>query len=151
MNAARKDGPAFVKNIVKPYLKETETSKTSYVNSLIRTLNKTKGLEPFKIDPILERKAKEWAVSSGKKGIVGHGNINRRLYYLIKEKGSMAENCTYGNYTAIDAVMDLLIDEGIRGLGHRKNILNPAYVHIGIASANHKSFGVVVVMNFSEK
>jgi uncharacterized protein YkwD len=149
LNFARNDGPKFVKEVVMPYLKENGTKRTSYVKSLIKTLNKTKGVEPLKGDKVLGQKAKEWALESGRKGVKGHGNIKKRLFYLISKKGAMAENCTYGNYTALDAVMSLLIDEGISSLGHRKNILNPIYQKVGIAYAKHTRYGIVLVMNFS--
>lgn len=151
LNFARNDGPGFVKEVLTPFLKKNGRKKTSYVKSLIKTLNKTKGLAPLESDKILGQKAKEWALESGRKGIKGHGNIKKRLFYLISRKGAMAENCSYGKYTATDAVMSLLIDEGISSLGHRKNILNPKYRKIGIAYAKHSRYGIVVVMDFSER
>lgn len=149
MNLARADGKKFLDSIVYPYLKENNIEKTSYVRSLISTLKKTKGVQPLKLDKELNQTAKAWAVESGKRGEKGHRNIKKRLYKL--NRGSMAENCTYGADSDLEAIMDLLIDEGIRSLGHRKSILNPTYKFIGMGSSTHKVYGTCVVQNFASR
>jgi uncharacterized protein YkwD len=47
--------------------------------------------------------------------------------------------------------MQLLIDDGIESLGHRKNILEPKYQWIGIAIEPHKTYRTNCVMDFAER
>jgi uncharacterized protein YkwD len=46
--------------------------------------------------------------------------------------------------------MALLIDDGIKSLGHRKNILNAGFHFVGIAIEPHKTYGTNCVMDFAE-
>lgn len=149
MNLARADGKKFIDSILNPYLEANNVPRTSYVRSLITDLKKTKNIQPLKLDTELNGTARAWAIESGKKGVIGHRNIKKRLYVL--NRGAMAENCTYGDESDLEAIMSLLIDEGIKGVGHRKNILNPAYNYVGLGSAKHKEYGTCVVMNFAER
>jgi len=59
-----------------------------------------------------------------------------------------AENCSFGKSTAKDIALQLLIDEGVASLGHRKNILNPQYSQLGVAFGNHKKYRNCCVMDF---
>lgn len=60
----------------------------------------------------------------------------------------MAENCSFGKFRAKDIVMQLLIDDGVASLGHRKNILNPKYSQLGVAFGDHKKYKKCTVMDF---
>lgn len=63
--------------------------------------------------------------------------------------GCAAENLYAGeNRTALQVVMDLLIDQGVQSLGHRKNLLNPDYHTIGIVIKSYSDDGRVVVIDF---
>ena len=48
----------------------------------------------------------------------------------------------------LSIVITLLIDDGIKGLGHRKNILNESYNSVGVAIRPHKSYRVNCVIDF---
>ena len=60
----------------------------------------------------------------------------------------LAENCSFGKAGAKDIVLQLLIGEGVASLGHRKNILNPAYSKLGVAYGVHKKYRQCAVMDF---
>jgi len=60
----------------------------------------------------------------------------------------VGENIYYGEFTAEEIVLQLLIDEGIEDLGHRKNILNPRFNSIGVSIKPHKSYVYNCVMSF---
>ena len=50
----------------------------------------------------------------------------------LDAQGPMAnENLCGGSNTAREAVIQLLIDQGIPGYGHRHNMLDPAWKYIG--------------------
>ena len=55
--------------------------------------------------------------------------------------------------TAVDAavmVMSLFIDDGVRGRGHRTNLLERDYHAIGVGCGPHTRFGTVCVLDFAD-
>ena len=56
------------------------------------------------------------------------------------------ECCQYGTDNALGVVMQLLIDEGIESLGHRK-ILMGDYTLIGVAMRPHIAYRVNTVLD----
>jgi uncharacterized protein YkwD len=60
-----------------------------------------------------------------------------------------AQNIMNGSKNIMESVLSLIIDDGVQGRGHRKNILNPSHRTIGIASEDHPSMGVIVVCNYA--
>ena len=60
-----------------------------------------------------------------------------------------AENIAYGRHTAREIVLALIVDDGVRGRGHRKNIFNPTYNVAGAAYGSHARFGSVCSIDFA--
>ena len=60
-----------------------------------------------------------------------------------------AENIAYGQRSARAIVMALIIDDGIRSRGHRKNIFNRNYNVAGAAYGSHARFGSVCSIDFA--
>lgn len=56
-----------------------------------------------------------------------HGKWMKKRGTFKHSKYQYAENLVTGNQVIRHSVIDLLIDHGVRGRGHRKNILNPLY------------------------
>jgi len=145
-NLARFDGDLFSKTFLKEYIEKNQIKYTPYVKSLFSDLMKTKNEDLFKPDKRIYGLAKEHAVWSGKKGKTGHKKFQDRAKRSKHSK--FAENAQYGYFMANDIVMDLLIDEGIQSLGHRKNILSPLYKYIGVSIQPHKVYKYNCVMDF---
>ena len=57
------------------------------------------------------------------------------------------ENCSYGYSRGIDVVMQLLIDKGVKSLGHRKNLLSNS-VGMGASIQPHKTYAHCAVLDF---
>jgi len=55
-------------------------------------------------------------------------------------KGLMGENLAFGNKTGKDAILSLLIDDGIPNRLHRKNLFSDEFTHIGMAMGEHMSY-----------
>ena len=152
MNMARFDGSLFGETFVKAYMEAGMAKNTSYLRSLYRDLNNTSGLPLLYPEKDLTSVAQGHALKSGQTGHVGHRDINKRFAPL---KGNpykaWGENCSYGYRDAVDIVITLLIDEGIKEEGHRKNILKPNFNSIGVAIRPHKNYEVNCVMDFGSK
>jgi uncharacterized protein YkwD len=152
MNLARQNGPLFAETFLKQYVEENQIKKTSYLKSLNRELKKVSGLTPLVPEEDLTSIAQGHAAKSGKTGHVGHRDMDKRFAPL---RGNpyygWAENCSYGYQEALSIVITLLIDEGIKDLGHRKNILNESYNSVGVAIRPHKSYRVNCVIDFGKK
>ncbi len=148
-NLARYDGKLFAESFLKEFL--LDQKPTSYTRSLYRDLKKVKGLSMFYPEKDLYSIALGHAKISGKKGTTGHQRFKKRFEPVMRKYNMVAENCAYGYEDAVKIVLELLIDEGISSLGHRKNILNPAFNSIGVSIQDHKNYGSNCVMDFGKK
>lgn len=124
----------------------TKESPDQYRNSaqrksLMRDLETMKPVGALQPDSLLADMASCFQKELNKTGNTGHDR-------KICKEDYMAENCSFGKHTAIDVVMQLLIDEGVASLGHRRNILNPEYTKLGVAFGDHKRFQKCAVMDF---
>jgi uncharacterized protein YkwD len=61
----------------------------------------------------------------------------------------IAENIAYGGTGARQIVIYLLIDDGVKSRGHRKNFLNPDFKMMGVATGSHPEYGSMTVMDFA--
>lgn len=146
-NLARTDGQLFVRTLLDNYLQSKGNSKRSrYVASLISDLNKVKGLPILQLNEKLCQSAAFHAHDMGMKGLTGHNSSDgtiafTRIKRFLKPTGNytLAENCSYGFSKALDIVMQLLIDEGVRDIGHRKNLLSTKLDQVGVAIQPHQS------------
>lgn len=109
--------------------------------SLILDLNAFKACDAYAPDSALTKMAECFQLELQANGKTGHDRKNCTEDYL-------AENCSFGKSSARDIVLQLLIDEGIASLGHRKNILNEKYTRIGVAFGEHKKYRKCCVMDF---
>lgn len=149
MNLARIDGPLFAETILKKYVEENNTDNNSYLRSLYRDLNKTKGLKPLIPEEDLTSIAQGHANESGKTGHVGHKDFDKRFEpFMGNPYKSVGENCSYGFNQAIDIVITLMIDDGVKNLGHRINTLKPEFNSVGVAIREHKRYRYNCVIDF---
>lgn len=147
-NLARANGPLFAETYLKQYLVIKEIKNNKYTRSLYRDLQDIKGLPMLLPEKDLYDVAREHAIRSGKKGSKGHKGFKNRYGPLMNKYMEVGENIYYGRYTPEEIVLQLLIDEGIDDLGHRKNILNPRFNSIGVAIKPHKSYDYNCVTSF---
>ena len=151
-NIVRLDGNYFIQHYLEPFMDTTkEYSKNSDYNSLIRELKKVKNLPLLMPEEDLTNMAKDHAKTSGRTGHVGHKGYDARAKKYCKAYAYYSENCDYGIDDPMEVVIDLLIDEGVPGKGHRKNILNDQINSIGVGYAPHKTYIVNVVCEYGKK
>ena len=147
-NLVRIDGQLFAETILTEYLKDSKPNK--YTRSLYKDLKSIQDLPVFYPEKDLYNIAEEHAEVSGKKGTTGHQRFEKRFGPLMGKYREVAENCAYGYDKAIDILIQLLIDEDIPDLGHRKNLLNPNLDSIGVSIKPHKKFRTNCVMDFGD-
>lgn len=148
-NLARINGKLFADTYVKQYTADMEN--TAYIKSLFEDLNKQPKTAPLKSSKELFEIAKGHAVTSGKTGHVGHNEFSARYKNALKKYWGVAENCSYGHDDAFLIIIQLLIDEGVSSLGHRKSILSAAYEFVGTSIQPHTEYDYNCVMSFGGK
>ena len=121
-------------------------TETSYLRSLKQDLNRLQPLPALLINREETDLARCWAEQSGRIGVTGHNRTGCDDFFL---GGYGGENCSYGTRNGRDIIIQLLIDENISNLGHRKNCLSPQFVSVGVATAAHKVYGFCCVMDFT--
>jgi len=152
MNMARFDGPLFEATFLQGYMQEKQQDNNSFVRSLRRDLKHTSGLPPLIPEKDLTAVAQAHARKSGENGTTGHQDFNKRFEPMLGNPyNHVGENCSYGYEQAIDIVISLLIDEGVKSLGHRKNMLASDFNSIGVAIRPHKSYRTNCVMDFGAR
>lgn len=123
------------------------------VDEAIRFLSRQRPLPPLAWSKRLAAAAAELAVEEGKSGAIGHygrvGGPEERILRHGERPAAMGENIFYGYGDARVVVMSLIIDDGVPGRGHRKNIFSPAFTSAGAACGPHPGFGAVCVIDFA--
>ncbi len=155
INLIRHNGTAFWEHLAKPYIRAEAIAESRYTRSLEKDLKAAEKLDPVHPDQTLYNAAKKHAVASGKEGALGHtssaGTFEQRLKPLIGTFNLLLENSDYGSSKAMDIVMNLMIDEGIPDVGHRKNIMHDKINAVGVSIAPHKTYRHTCVQVFGEK
>lgn len=150
INLCRMQPKRFSSTFLKQYItKYPGMASNPYVVSLFSDLKKSKPLHPLQPDSDLYHCAENWAAQTGKSGEVGHGDFVKRLKTVLKKTYSeAAENCDYGSEEPLAIVLDLLIDDGVEGVGHRTSILAAKYNNVGVSIKPHKIYHWNCVIDF---
>lgn len=97
-------------------------------------IRKEYGLPPLALDPTLEKAAVQQAGYMAGGGKMAHrtgwGRDFASRMHDNGVRGAAAENVAYGQKTAKDVLAGWMTSKG-----HRRNMLDPAFGHFGLASA----------------
>ncbi|MAQ31468.1 MAG: hypothetical protein CMD26_01865 [Flavobacteriales bacterium] len=148
LNLARTTPHLFYETILKNYrvpfgFSDDCISDNRYFNSLTEELTEMKPLPPVLPDKELWNYAKCHAKKSGRRGYVGHKRVG------CDKPSIYSECCSYGFKSAIDIVVQLLIDYKVRDLGHRIIMLDPNQKRLGVSIQDHKTYSYNAVLDFS--
>lgn len=110
-------------------------------------------LAALRANPLLARAAAGHAGEQARTGAVAHtgadgsGPSDRMRRY--GPWSATAEAIAYGPRRAEDAILQLIIDDGVPDRGHRRILFNPAYTLVGAACAPHPVWREVCVLDFA--
>jgi len=124
------------------------------VQEAIRYLRKVDAMEPFRSSEGISKAARDHVRDQGSVGSTGHyGSDRSSPFDRMKRYGQFlvtaGENIGYGPKRGDFVVMGLIIDDGVPGRGHRKNIFNKAFKVVGIACGPHRGYGTMCVIDFA--
>ena len=116
----------------------------------LRTTRRRRSLQPSKR---LCRAARDHVVKQGPAGTEGHsdsaGEPLDRIRVYIPDVRAVAENISYGRWTARDVVFHQLVDDGVADRGHRKTLLDPRFEAIGVSCGYHRIYGIMCVVDLA--
>lgn len=150
LNLARVNPSLFLRTVIKQYpayADESDLPQSSYYKSLLVFLEKQAPMPILFPDKELYESAHCHALQSGKTGYVGHDRTTNACKRIEKFEG---ECCFYGTDDPLSIVVDLMIDEGVPSLGHRK-ILFTRFNRIGVSIASHSRYGWNTVLDLSNQ
>lgn len=113
-------------------------------------------LPPLEPDGDLAKAALELVAAQGPTGAVGHSGpggerFDTRLRRFGAQPGTLAENIAYGPPTPADMVRELIIDSGVPGRGHRRNIFHAGLAVAGVSCGPHRDYATMCVMDFASR
>lgn len=151
-NVLRLKPQYFLDSFVSPYMKAHKELQGANWKSLQKELKNAKPLKAFAAHPILFNTATAHAKDLSSTGKLSHNSSNGDDFFTRITKsglqGCAGENINYSTMnTAAEGVILLMLDIGVADLGHRKALLNPAYLSIGLGIASFKK-GQVLVQDF---
>lgn len=105
-------------------------------------------------DRALTQAAEDHQRDQQKSGRTGHTGTDRSdLRQRIERYGEwqtrIGENIAYGNTSARQIVVFLLIDDGVKNRGHRATLLNPDFNVVGVACGLHPVYETMCVLDFA--
>jgi uncharacterized protein YkwD len=123
------------------------------VDEVVHFLKKTRPLPPLTLSIGMSRAAADHCAEQVN-GQLGHDGNDRsspgdRISRYGSWMNSWGENISYSQKTARGVVLALIIDDGVRSRGHRKNIFSPKFNYAGAAFGPHGRFRTVCTIDFA--
>jgi len=117
-------------------------------------LRRQRPLEPLQSAQGLVMSARQHVADQGPTGDIGHRSPGgaspfARMSQWGQWTGRAGENISYGYTDARTIVMTLIVDQGVRDRGHRKNIFCAGYRVAGTACGPHARYGAMCVIDFA--
>jgi uncharacterized protein YkwD len=132
---------------------QTYEGISAYVEA-IEFLKKQHSVNELTRSSYLEEAATLHAKDSGANGLVSHESsegrkLSERIEDLCEWSEIIGENVDFGSKTAINLLIALLVDDGVKGRPHRAHLFNRNYNYIGIGVSAHKLHGNITVIDYA--
>src|SRR5216110_237562 len=123
------------------------------VDEAVHFLKKARPLPPLTLSSGMSRAAADHCAEQIE-GQLGHDGADRsspgdRISRYGTWSATWGENISYGQKTARGIVLTLIIDDGVRSRGHRKNIFNPKFNYAGAAFGPHARYRTGCSIDFA--
>lgn len=124
------------------------------IEEAVRFLRKQRPIGALVQSPGLTQAALAHVLDTGPRGIKGHrgsdgSNCSKRAGRFGRWDVRIGENIFYGRVSARDAIVALIIDEGVGDRYHRRNIFEKAFRYAGGAAGQHAGYGAMFVTDFA--
>jgi hypothetical protein len=153
-NYSRKDPKRFWDSVMVPVLAAFPQLRGRFASSLRTDLNNSPALPLLALNDTLLLSAKNHALDIGlKTANISHTSTdgtsfsNRLQKVGIRNCGS--ENMSLGNGDVLMSVAMLYLDYGLENLGHRKTLLNPEYIYMGVGATSYGKEQLFFVQDFA--
>jgi uncharacterized protein YkwD len=116
----------------------------------IADMSRRAAMKPLAVSEALCSAARDHVEDVGSKGISGHnGTDGSNPSARAKRYGlyGCGENISYGWPGAKDILIQLLVDDGVPGRGHRRNCFDTRYTIVGVAVGYHARHDAMCVMD----
>ncbi len=153
-NYSRKNPAKFWDSVVSPFLKSFPSLNSRNSSSLKAELYKSPSLSMMKPSVDLLKMSEEHASASASKKIgPSHTSPNGFTFQDRVTKAGIkycaGENISFGRWNPTLSLVLLYIDEGVSGLGHRKSLLDPAFLEMGIGIGAYPNDQFFIVQDFA--
>jgi hypothetical protein len=119
----------------------------------VAVLRTTRRRGRLQLSKRLCRAAHDHVMKQGSAGTEGHSDSGGapldRIKVYVPDVRAVAENISYGRWTARDVVIHQLVDDGETDRGHRKNLLDPRFELIGVSCGYHLVYGTMCVIDLA--
>ena len=151
LNYARSH-PADYAHELRQQLRSGGDDDPEAVEEAIAFLERQPALPPLERDARIAAAAREHTAAQGPRGDLGHGpvgSLGQRLHENGVWAGLSAENISYGYDEPRAVVRQMIVDSGVAGRGHRRNIFSGGYRSAGVACGAHRTYGAMCVIDFA--
>ncbi len=151
LNEARANPAAFSERYIRGGIASSPEGR-----ECVREMRRTPALPRLRPAQVLMRSARDHARDLQRTGRMSHNgsdgsNLRDRVERHGRWTGSLAENLFFGDSSPQEIVVELLVDRGVPGRGHRRNILDGNLNFAGVSVRPHPSFGWVCVIDFATR
>lgn len=156
INLARANPRLFYDTFVSSLKDSLLIKDKKYLNTLKTDMYNAQAMPLLEADIFLYETAKEHATQMGKSGKTGHSNVAGIPYYervnqISKKYSKLLESCQYGYSRGLFVMLDLLIDDGVVNLGHRRALLDKEALYIGVSMQTHKKYKMNTVIEMAHE
>lgn len=154
VNLARTSPRAYAQILLAQQNDFRSVEERRALQEAVHFLEHTRPLPPLTSSSGLAMSAMSHVQNQGGTGAVGHRGTDSsspwdRIGRYGQWLGCVGENIAYGYHDARRIVSNLIVDAGVGGRGHRKNLFNPDFRVVGVACGTHARYGSMCVMDFA--
>ena len=138
----------YLKQPGKPLLRTHEG--VAALDEAIRELSHARPQVPLTASDLLVGSGRALIEEQSRNGQTGHGSYPfERMARAGVTNTARGEDVAYGAHTAEQIVYNLVVDDGVRDRGHRRNIMQAMFNQAGVSVGSHPAYGVMCVIDFA--